>query len=186
MYARHVGGRTLTFDFAEGLIKNNLLIVDRQTRSVWSQLHGRAVIGPMKDTPLQAIASLQATWGFWHARHPDTRVMVLKDTVGRPYFYRNQPTGQSSPKEPTPTHDLSALGFGLSVDGQSWWASVDSLAKASLPLDVQLGSSQFKVFYDSDGMTAWAEDSGGQLAFGVMAYQQGWFDFMPDSRRFVP
>jgi hypothetical protein len=40
VYARRVGDRELTFDFAEGLIKDNLLIVDRETRSVWPQLHG--------------------------------------------------------------------------------------------------------------------------------------------------
>lgn len=73
MYARRTGDRELTFDFAEGLIKDNLLIVDRETSSVWSQLHGRAVIGPMEGTPLQMIPAIQATWGFWRARHPETR-----------------------------------------------------------------------------------------------------------------
>ena len=56
MYARRVGDRELTFDFAEGLLKNNLLVVDRETDSVWSQLHGKAVIGPLEGQPLTIIA----------------------------------------------------------------------------------------------------------------------------------
>ena len=51
MYARGQKENELTFDFAEGLIKNNLLMVDRETRSVWSQLHGRAVSGPREGQP---------------------------------------------------------------------------------------------------------------------------------------
>ncbi len=127
MYARHIADRELTFDFAEGLLKNNLLIVDRETDSVWSQLHGKAVIGPLEGQPLTVIPSIQATWGFWKARHPDTRLMVLESEEGRPYFYRNRPTGQSSPRKPKAEHDLSALGFGLALGNEAIWIALDEL-----------------------------------------------------------
>jgi hypothetical protein len=61
VYAREVAGKKLTFDFAEGLIKDNLLFVDRETHSIWSQLDNQAVSGEMKGAPLQVIASLQTT-----------------------------------------------------------------------------------------------------------------------------
>ena len=57
MYARRVGEQEVTFDFAEGLLQNNLLFVDRETSSIWSQLHGQAVSGPLEGTPLQVVAS---------------------------------------------------------------------------------------------------------------------------------
>ena len=112
MYARHIADRELTFDFAEGLLKNNLLIVDRETDSVWSQLHGKAVIGPLEGQPLTVIPSIQATWGFWKARHPDTRLMVLENEEGRPYFYRNRPTGQSSRESPKRSTTCPLSGSG--------------------------------------------------------------------------
>ena len=87
MYARRVGNRELTFDFAEGLIHDNLLVVDRETSSVWSQLHGQAVIGEMAGTPLEALPSVQSTWKFWRRRHPDTRVVTVPDHDGHPYFW---------------------------------------------------------------------------------------------------
>ena len=34
MYARRVGGKEFTFDFAEALYRDNLLFVDRETNSV--------------------------------------------------------------------------------------------------------------------------------------------------------
>ena len=183
MYARSVEDKTFTFDFAEGLIKNNLLIVDRETDSVWSQLHGRAIIGPMKGAPLSVIPSVQSTWAFWRERHPETRVMVLPNTEGSVYHYRGAPTGRSSPQPPTPEHDLSSLGFGLALGNESIWVSLSKLEGRVSPIQLELGGQQVEVFFDRDGLTAWAEDASGQLLPGVLAYQEGWFDFFPESLR---
>lgn len=181
MYARQVGDRELTFDFAEGLLNNNLLVVDRETDTVWSQLHGKAVIGPLEGEPLTAVPSIQATWKFWKTRYPETRVMVLGDEAGRPYFYRNRPTGQSSPKNPTPRHDLSVLGFGLALDGESIWMPLTKLFARDSPVSVTLSGREVLVHHDVDAMTAWAEDLDGNLLMGVLAYEEGWRSFHPES-----
>ena len=182
MYARQVGDRELTFDFADGLLNNNLLIVDRETDSVWSQLHGKAIIGPMEGEPLTVIPSVQATWTFWKERHPDTRVMVLPDVDGQPYYYRNRPTGQSSPKKPKMEHDLSVLGFGLAIGDEALWVPLEELHGLETPIAMTLGGQSIRLFHDTDAMTAWAEDTDGNLLSGVLAYREGWLDFFPKSR----
>lgn len=183
MYARRAADRELTFDFADGLLDNNLLIVDRETSSVWSQLHGKAVIGELEGTPLEVVPSMQTTWKFWRERHPDTRVMVLPETEGRPYLYRNRPTGTpSSEAGPQTAHDSTALGFGLVLEGEALWASFADLEKLSSPVQMTLGGQRIRVFFEKEALTAWAEDQGGRLLPGVLAYREGWFDFFPDSR----
>lgn len=182
MYARRVEDRELTFDFADGLLNNNLLIVDRETDSVWSQLHGKAVIGPMEGKPLRAIPSIQTTWKFWREHHPDTRVMTLAGRAGRPYFYRNRPTGQPSPRKPKKEHDLSALGFGLALGGEALWVSLEELFERERPVKLTLGGQSVHLFHDEGAMTAWAEDEEGNLLVGVLAYKDGWRDFHPESR----
>jgi len=182
VYARRVEDRELTFDFADGLLNNNLLIVDRETDSVWSQLHGKAVIGPMGGKPLTVIPSIQTTWKFWRERHPDTRVMKPGDTPGRPYHYRNRPVGQPSRKNPKKGHDLSALGFGLAFGDEALWVSLEDLAKRNNPVTLTLGGQSVRLFHDEDAMTAWAEDDDGNLLVGVLAYREGWRDFHPESK----
>lgn len=182
MYARRAAGRVLTFDFAEGLLDNNLLIVDRETNSVWSQLHGKAVIGELEGTPLEIVPSLQTTWKFWRERHPDTRVMVLPGQAGRPYLYRNRPTGTpSSAVGPQSGHDLSALGFGLAMGGEALWVSLSELERRDTPVEMVLGGERIRVFFEKEGLTAWAEDLDGNLLSGVLAYREGWHDFFPNS-----
>ena len=183
VYARKAGERELTFDFADGLLDNNLLVVDRETNSVWSQLHGKAVIGELEGTPLEIVPSMQTTWKFWRERHPDTRVMVLPESEGRPYLYRNRPTGMpSSAVGPQTEHDASALGLGIVVGGEALWASFRDLERRELPVEMAHGGERIRIFFEKEALTAWAEDLEGRLLPGVLAYREGWFDVFPDSR----
>lgn len=181
MYARRWGDREFTFDFAEGLLRNNLLFVDRETHSVWSQLHGQAVSGPMKGTPLRPVPALQTTWGFWRSLHPETRVLVVAGKEGYPYLYRNRKPGtRRRGKRPT-RHDTSALGLGLVVGGQAMFFPFRELERGATPLRLTLGGKPVVIHYRGEGLTAWAEDAKGNLLPGVLAYQEGWMAFNPSS-----
>ena len=79
MYTREYDNHSLTFDFAEGLLNDNLLFVDRETQSIWSQLEGKAINGPMKGKTLQNIPALQTTWKNWKTKHPTTKVWFVAD-----------------------------------------------------------------------------------------------------------
>lgn len=184
MYARRVNGRELTFDFAEALYNDNLLFVDRETDSVWSQLHGKSIQGPMKDSPLTMIPSIQSTWKFWRERHPDTLVMIEAGTEGKNYLYRNRKPGTPAP-QPAPTaHDTSVLGLGLVLGGQAMFYPLVELERAETPMKVSLGNEEATIHYDQEGITAWAVDKEGTLLPAVLAYQSGWKDFFPDSEIF--
>lgn len=51
---------------------NVLVMYDRQTGSLWSQLLGVAVEGDLKGTQLEYLPSWQTTWEEWKSRYPDT------------------------------------------------------------------------------------------------------------------
>jgi hypothetical protein len=183
VYAREVEGRELTFDFAEGLIKDNLLIVDRETNSLWSQLDSKAVSGPMKDAPLQSVPSMQTTWKFWRERHPNTRVLVVEGKEGRPYFYRNRKPG-TRPKQLETSHNTSTLGLGLVVNGQAMFFPFRELERVPPPVRVKVGGEWVRVYYEREALTAWAEDAEGNLLSSVLSYKDGWEAFNPQSRTY--
>ncbi len=54
---------------------NVLVMYDRQTGSLWSQLLGEAVEGELKGTRLEFLPSWQTTWADWKAQHPETRAL---------------------------------------------------------------------------------------------------------------
>ena len=65
-----------TFGVSGKLIMNVLVMYDRQTRTLWSQLLGEAVEGELKGTKLEFFPSWMTTWEEWKARYPDTVALV--------------------------------------------------------------------------------------------------------------
>lgn len=182
MYARRAGGKEFTFDFADGLLRNNLVFVDRETSSVWSQLQGGAVSGPMTGTPLRVVPSVQTTWKFWRQTHPQTRVLIVEGEKGRPYLYRNRKPGTPGPKQRPTRHDTSALGLGLVVGGETMFFPFRELNRTATPLKLKLGGREVSIHYRRQALTAWAEEADGKLLPGVLAYEEGWLAFNPNSK----
>ena len=75
MYGREIQGQTLTFDVTGDLIKNNLVMRDRQTQSLWSQFHGSAIEGALTGTSLEHVPATVIDWGSWLEMHPDTKAL---------------------------------------------------------------------------------------------------------------
>ena len=72
MYAREIEGTEYSFGVSGKLSRNVLLMYDRQTDSLWSQLIGEAISGEMAGTKLQFLPSIMTTWEDWKANHPET------------------------------------------------------------------------------------------------------------------
>jgi len=82
-----VDASPLTFGSSGLLVRSNKLMVDRQTETLWNQLTGRPVLGPLADREirLEVLPSVVTTWSDWRARHPDTTVLALDTGHVRPY-----------------------------------------------------------------------------------------------------
>ena len=65
----------MRFDFY-GLYNGVLTMYDRDTQSVWLQVGGRAVKGPLLGTVLRPRPLLDTTWREWKKLHPNTLVMA--------------------------------------------------------------------------------------------------------------
>jgi hypothetical protein len=61
---------------AEMRNNGNLVLVDDETRSYWSQILARGLCGPEAGTSLAIRASTTARWGEWRSQHPDTDVLL--------------------------------------------------------------------------------------------------------------
>jgi hypothetical protein len=75
-YERRVAGRTLSFGVAGLLYNANFLMYDRETRSLWSQMRGDALAGPLSGERLRRVPVSQETLATWLERHPDSRVLA--------------------------------------------------------------------------------------------------------------
>ncbi len=91
-----IEGQEYTFGVSGKLIRNVLVMYDRQTGSLWSQLLGEAVRGDLQGTRLEFLPSWMTTWEDWKSRHPET-LALRKGYSGNydPYdsYYASRQTG---------------------------------------------------------------------------------------------
>lgn len=91
-YESEVGGRLFRFGTSGLLYRSNKLFFDEETRSLWSTLEGRPVIGWLAgqdDLALRLRSSVTTTWGEWRRLHPDTEVLSLDTGYDRDYSEGN-------------------------------------------------------------------------------------------------
>jgi hypothetical protein len=80
-------GHTYTFGSSGFLFRSNKLMYDHQTRTLWNQLTGEPVLGPLAATcvKLDLLPIVLTTWDEWKTQHPDTRVLDVNTGYQRPY-----------------------------------------------------------------------------------------------------
>ncbi len=89
VYDAMVNNEHLEFGVSGLLYNSDVLLYDRQSESLWSQVLSTAISGSMKGTKLQRIPALHTTWNSWLAEHPNTR--VLSQQTGHFREYRRTP-----------------------------------------------------------------------------------------------
>jgi len=100
-----INGKVTTLGVSGKLWRDALIMFDRESYSLWSQVLGEAVAGEANGTKLQEIPAVQSTWGAWKKLHPDTLVLTKPLLRGSPYadYFRNPRTigvvGHHNPDE---------------------------------------------------------------------------------------
>jgi hypothetical protein len=62
VHDRRVNGETFVFGNQGALFQNAMTWWDHQTQSVWSQVWGQAIAGPLKGTTLELIPASIVPW----------------------------------------------------------------------------------------------------------------------------
>jgi len=80
VYSRDVRGSNgkveeRSFGVSGKLWNGVLVMYDRESGTLWTQLDGRGIKGPDAGQRLHHVASVFTTWGEWKAAHPDTLVL---------------------------------------------------------------------------------------------------------------
>jgi len=99
VFDRRVGERPLDFGTSGMLYKSDLVMYDRQTHSLWSQLEGRAIVGDLAGTKLSWLPSNTIAYGEWKVLFPNGRVLSRETGHHRqyganPYEGYDEPNGR--------------------------------------------------------------------------------------------
>jgi uncharacterized protein DUF3179 len=168
VYARDVSGKTLTFGVSGKLIRNSLVMFDRETGTLWSHLTGEALDGPLTGQHLQQVLSEQTTWGRWRAEHPTTLMLEVDpvDVLFDPYqsYYSAPGAGVVGRKRTDDRLPVKEKVIGLRLGGEVKAYSFTALARDRVVNDT-VGGVPLVVVFDpaSYSGAVYRRDLGGSV-----------------------
>lgn len=141
VFSRHVNGETLEFGVSGKLWQSNLLMYDRSTDSLWSQVLGQAVVGSMAGVQLDLAPSDIVSFGSFAAAYP--RGQVLSEQTGAVRRYGHDPYGSyyNSPRLMFPVRAQDDrlhpkdMVLGVIIEGQPKAYSLNALKREKKIVD---------------------------------------------------
>ena len=82
VYERMWEGQTLTLGVQGALYKGAQTWWDHETGSIWSQVFGEALDGPLDGARLKPVVASLTPWGSWLEQHPTTLVLKQRLPIG--------------------------------------------------------------------------------------------------------
>lgn len=68
------------------LWRDSLIMMDKESKSLWSHVLGKAVKGPMEGSTLEMLPSTQTTWAAWYKAHPKTKLLAKSEAVASSHY----------------------------------------------------------------------------------------------------
>jgi hypothetical protein len=182
-----VADRPLTFGVSGLLYNSDMLLYDRQTRSLWSQIAARAISGAHKGRRLAAVPVSHTTWSDWRQRHPDTLVLSQDTGFSRDY-HRSPYAGYEASRKLYFPVKFRAQGYhpkerilGLEIEGQYKAYPFAELAKTTGTLRDRVAGKDIDIRFDTEHQTATAVEANGRELPTIIAYWFAWYAFHPDT-----
>ncbi len=85
VFDRRLQGRARKFGVSGLLYQSDLLMYDRETESLWSQIGANAVTGTLVGQRLELLRSRIMTWKAWREAHAETTVLSKQTGYQRDY-----------------------------------------------------------------------------------------------------
>ncbi|RMG85947.1 MAG: DUF3179 domain-containing protein [Bacteroidetes bacterium] len=188
VFLRDIQGIRRTFA-SSGLIFNNAtLLFDYETRTLWSQIMGRAISGNAAGTPLEFLPVIVTTFKKWRELNPQSLVLSPKTGLKTDYaaltnlteYYSNQEVKyqvtRSSDNLPN-----KELVLGVQVGFKKKAYPFSELRKTGGKLEDTINGKAVVIHFDPATYSAWVTDRKGHFLPGTPMYWFAWYAFHPDT-----
>jgi Protein of unknown function (DUF3179) len=166
-----------------------VLLYDRETESLWSQIMGQAVAGKLVGEKLKALPVSHTSWRSWLEKHPNTMVLSTDTGYSRDYG-RNPYQGYDKSRQlyfgvnnraPETYHPKEQV-VGVEFDGvfKAYpFAELEKNNKARFQDNVN--GVDITISWDSENQSVTLSDVNGTEIAGIQGFWFAWFAFHPDT-----
>ncbi len=187
-FVSRVADTALTFGVSGLLYNSDVLLYDRQTESLWSQLAAKAISGSLKGHQLVQLPLRHTSWQHWRELHPDTQVLS-KDTGFDVIDYDQNPYAMYefsdqlwfsvSHSDDRLLRKMWVLGITVGEHAKAYPFRI--LQQSQSPIEDEIAGAKVTIDFDSNHQTAQAYDHNGVALESIQLYWFAWAAFHPNT-----
>ncbi len=186
VFGREVAGKIRTFGVSGLLYQSDVLMYDRQSESLWSQLLMKAVSGDAVGQEMEWKSSLFMTWKAWKKQYPNSKVLSTDTGFNRNYsrsayesYSQSEDTMFPVPKIRKEFSNKEWV-IGIIVNEKAKAYPVNSLPNNKTIKD-KIGDRIITIKYDLNKQHPEVKNSKGENIPSVQVYWFAWQAFYPDT-----
>lgn len=180
-------GQRLRLGVSGLLYRDNLLMYDRATHSLWSQITGEALSGPLQGKHLENLPLEHMTWGQWRKRYPRTDVLSIRTGHRRDYdqdpyaAYAAQAFAPGEHRDDRLPPKAWVIGVELGGKTRAYpFATLMEMGPKGIVHD-SLGGQPLEISYHGEDRSATVRDVDGNVLPMMLAYWFAWLGFHPET-----
>lgn len=185
-----INGERYLFGVSGLLYNSDVLLYDRKTESLWSQIMSRAITGKYFGRKLEVIPLENTTWRDWQRKHPGT--LVLSRDTGYVRNYGKDPYQEyrQSPEIMFPVR-FRAVGYhpkelvlGITIENQAKAYPVSELSRTDGFISDRIAGQNIYISFNEKEMTGRILDSMCKPLPATKLFWFAWYTFYPDTEVF--
>lgn len=190
VFEREIQGKVYDFGTSGMLYQSNLVMYDRQTDSLWSQLLGGSIKGEMKGTYLKVYPS--SILEFGEAKKLYQNLLILSIDTGYNRDYGTNPYGDYETTEtiyfPVKNTDkrlkAKELVYSISIDGKFKAYHYNNLSKKK-ELQDTLNNHKLIISVDEDKEIIVFDKTTDKRVYGFTSFWFSWITHHPDAEVWI-
>ena len=190
VFASNIQGSALKFGVSGLLYNSDVLLFDRNTGSLWSQIKAEAISGELRGARLEQLPALHTTWSDWLRRNPDTRVLSTETGYRRDYdnspyrgYERSRRLYFQVANDAPDDYHRKALVLGVEINGvYKAYPFKELAAGGRSTFDDLIKDQSVTIHWDQAAQSAYATtDAENKVLPTVVAYWFAWYAFHPET-----
>lgn len=193
VFDSNINGQVLSFGVSGLLYNSDVLLYDRETESLWSQLLSKAVTGKYKGTNLKMLPVKHTTWADWKRFHPSTLVLSKNTGYWRSYSrdpysgYAQSnhlffPVFNKAPKKYHPKEKVLGL---VSEKTYKAYPFIELNKHGEEKFVDSVNGRSFTIHWNKQEQSGYMTDEDGVVVPVVQSYWFAWYAFHPETKVFT-
>ena len=188
VYNADIKGKRHQFGVSGLLYNSDVLLYDRETETLWSQILSKAVSGSLVNSKLEVIPSSHTSWQAWKKKHPNTKVLSTDTGYSRDYSrspygnYDNDQTIYFPLSFRSKRYHPKERVLGIVINGKQKVYPFSELAKTKVEMiDDNFEGESLRIKFDIENRDGSIENAQGKAVTSMNTFWFAWYAFYPES-----